>query len=141
MTQAKLKAALDAVLDQTVHRHGGAPGVVAMATDRSGNFYEGAAGTRELGQDRPITTDDVFAIFSTTKALTGTCVMQLVEEGKISLSDLASKYVPQIAELQVLAGFEADGQPRTRAPRRQITLNDLMLHATACATSSSAMTT
>ncbi len=130
MTQAKLKVALDAVLDQTVRRHGGAPGVVAMATDRHGNFYEGAAGIRELGQDRPINTDDVFAIFSTTKALTGTCVMQLVEEGKISLSDLAGKYVPQIAELQVLAGFEADGQPRTRAPKRQITVNDLMLHAT-----------
>ena len=71
MTQGKLKSVLDTVLDYTVHRHGGAPGVVAMATDRNGNFYEGAAGTRELGQDRPIATDSVFAIFSTTKAITG----------------------------------------------------------------------
>ena len=129
MTQQKLKAALDAVLDHTVRRHGGAPGVVAMATDRNGNFYEGAAGTRELGQSRPMTTDDVFAIFSTTKALTGVCIMQLVEEGKIRLTDLASLYTPEIAELQVLDGFDAGGQPRTRAPKRQITVNDLMLHA------------
>ena len=117
------------MLDHTVHRHGGAPGVVAMATDRNGNFYEGAAGTRELGQDRPMATDAVFAIFSTTKSLTGTCVMQLVEEGKINLTDLAGRYVPEIDELQVLDGFGADGQPRTRAPKRKITVNDLMLHA------------
>jgi methyl acetate hydrolase len=128
MTQAKLKTALDAVLDQTVHRHGGAPGVVAMATDRNGNFYEGASGTRELGKASPMTTDSVFAIFSTTKALAGTCVMQLVEEGKIALSDPAKKYVPEIAELQVLDGFDAAGQPKTRPPKREITLNDLMLH-------------
>ncbi len=128
MTQAKLKTALDAVLDQTVHRHGGAPGVVAMATDRNGNFYEGASGTRELGKASPMTTDSVFAIFSTTKALAGTCAMQLVEEGKIALSDPAKKYVPEIAELQVLDGFDAAGQPRTRPPKREITVNDLMLH-------------
>ena len=91
-TQAR--AALDAALNLTTQRHGGAPGVVAMATDREGNFYEGASGTRELGQNTPMTTDSVFAIFSTTKALTGTCVMQLVEEGRISLGDPAGKYVP-----------------------------------------------
>lgn len=124
----RTRAALDAALHQTTQRHGGAPGVVAMATDRDGNFYEGASGTRELGQDRPMTTDAVFAIFSTTKALTGTCVMQLVEEGRISLDDPAGRYVPEIDELQVLDGFDAGGQPRTRAPRRKITVNDLMLH-------------
>ena len=128
MTSHRLKTALDATLHQTVHRHGGAPGVVAMATDRTGNFYEGAAGTRELGLDRPMATDSVFAIFSTTKAITGTCVMQLVEEGKISFTDPAGAYVPEIDELQVLDGFDADGRPRTRAPRRRITVNDLMLH-------------
>jgi methyl acetate hydrolase len=128
MTQAKMKTALDAVLTQTVTRFGGAPGVVAMATDRNANFYEGAAGTRELGKHSPMTTDSVFAIFSTTKALAGVCIMQLVEEGKISLGDPAGKYVPEIDELQVLDGFDASGQPKTRLPKRKITVNDLMLH-------------
>ncbi len=128
MTNPKTQAALDAILTQTAQRHGGVPGVVAMATDRNGNFYEGAAGTRELGQDRPMDTDAVFAIFSTTKAITGVCVMQLVEEGLIRLDEPAGKYVPDIDRIQVLDGFDADGQPRTRAPRRRITINDLMLH-------------
>lgn len=124
----KLEMALDGALQQCVSRHGGAPGVVAMATDRNANFYEGAVGTRESGKDSPITTDSVFAIFSTSKALTGTLLMQLVEEGKICLADDAGKYVPEIDELQVLEGFDATGQARTRAPKRRITINDLMLH-------------
>ena len=123
-----IKQAADTVLDYSVNRAGGAPGVVAMATDRNGNFYEGCAGRRELGKDQPMTLDSVMAIFSTTKALTGTCIMQLVEEGKIKLDDAAKKYVPELAELQVLDGFDAAGQAKTRAPKRDITVNDLMLH-------------
>ena len=125
---SKFKTAADTVLDYTVNRFGGAPGVVAMVTDRKANVYEGAVGKRELGKDQPMTTDSVFAIFSTTKAICGTAAMQLVEEGKIALTDPAKKYVPEIAEIGVLTGFDAAGQPTTRPPKRDITINDLMLH-------------
>ena len=66
-----LKAAADAILQRVVSGTPRVPGVVAMATDRDGNIYEGAAGKRMLGQDADMTTDTVFAIFSTTKAITG----------------------------------------------------------------------
>lgn len=129
MNQPQLKRALDALLHQSVHRHGGVPGVVAMVTDRKGNLYEGAAGTRELGNPAmPMATDAVFAIFSTTKAMTVTCALQLIEEGRLSLSDPVDRYLPEIAELQVLTGFDAAGQPQTRDPQRKITINDLFLH-------------
>ena len=123
-----IKQAADTILDYSVNRAGGTPGVVAMATDRKANFYEGSAGKRALGGEPAMTLDSVMAIFSTTKAITGTALMQLVEEGKVSLSDAAKKYVPEIAELQVLDGFDAAGQPKTRAPKRDITVNDLILH-------------
>lgn len=123
-----LKQAADTVLNYTVGRFGGAPGVVAAVTDRKSNIYEGAAGVRELGKSQPMTTDSVMAIFSTTKAIAGTCVMQLVEEGKIKLEDAAKKYAPEIAQLQVLDGFDAAGQPKTRPPKRDITVLDLMTH-------------
>jgi methyl acetate hydrolase len=128
MNHDKFRRTADQVLHQAVHRHGGAPGVVAMATDRNSNFYEGASGLREMGKAAPMTTDSVFAIFSTTKALCGVTIMQLVEEGKIKLSEPAKTYAPEIAELQVLTGFDASGQPQTRPPKRDITINDLMLH-------------
>jgi methyl acetate hydrolase len=123
-----IKQAADAVLDYTTNRAGGVPGVVAMATDRKENFYEGTAGKRELGKDQPMTLDTVLALFSTTKALTGTCAMQLVEERMVKLDDAAKKYLPEIAELQVLEGFDVTGKPQTRPPKRDITINDLMLH-------------
>ena len=123
-----IQQAADTVLGYSVNRAGGAPGVVAMATDRKANFYEGCAGKRSLGADAAMTLDSVMAIFSTTKALTGTALMQLVEEGKLKLDDPAKKYVPEIAEIQVLDGFDAAGQPKTRAPKRDITVNDLILH-------------
>ena len=67
-----LQRAADQVLSRMVSSSPRVPGVVATVTDRSGNIYEGAAGKRMLGQDADMTTDCVFAIFSTTKAITGT---------------------------------------------------------------------
>lgn len=126
-----LKEALDNVLHEAVHPASGmdgVPGVVAMATDRNGTIYEGAAGVRQLGQGETMTVDTVVAIWSCTKAITGATVMQLVEDGKISLDDPAKKYVPEIADVQVLDGFDAHGEPKMRAPKSDITVGQLLLH-------------
>jgi methyl acetate hydrolase len=123
-----LQAAADAVLERVVSASPRVPGVVAMATDRAGTIYEGAAGQRLLGAAAAMTTDSVFAIFSTTKAITGTACLQLVEEGRLDLDAPAKDYVPAIGELQVLEGFAADGTPRLRPPRRDVTTRMLLLH-------------
>lgn len=120
-----LKSACDAILERTAT---GVPGVVAMITDRSGNIYEGAAGKRSLDDSQPMTTDTVFQIYSTTKAITGTAVLQCVEEGKLDLDAPAKNYAPDIGKLEVLDGFDADGNPQLRAPKRDITTRMLMLH-------------
>ena len=49
---AEFTAAADAILQEAVTGELRVPGVVAMATDRNGNFYEGAAGVRRLGDPR-----------------------------------------------------------------------------------------
>src|SRR4029077_16232154 len=103
-------------------------GAVAMVTDRSANIYEGATGLRTLSASDPMSTDTVFAIFSTTKAITGTAIMQCVEEGKLDLDAPAKTYVPDIGKLQVLEGFDASGNPKLRAPKSEITTRMLMLH-------------
>lgn len=127
MSDPKMKAALDSVLRQTTGRHGGAPGVVAMVTDQERNIYEGAAGVREQGKQTPMDLDTVFAIFSTTKAITSVCALQLLEEGLLRLDDPVGKYLPEIDKLHVLEGFGADGQARLRPPKRRITVSDLLL--------------
>jgi methyl acetate hydrolase len=119
---------LERVLCGAVEQENGVPGVVAMATDRSENFYEGAAGGRELGGGQEMTLDTVFALFSCTKAVTGVAVMQLVEEGVLGLDDPAKEYAPEISDVQVLEGFDDASEPRVRPPRSDITVGQLMLH-------------
>jgi methyl acetate hydrolase len=118
----------DAILANTVSSPPGVPGVVAMATDRQGNIYEGAAGKRSVDGDAPMTTDTAFALFSTTKAITATAALQLVEEGRLDLDAPAKNYAPDIGKLQVIDGFDANGEPRLRAPKRDVTTRMLMLH-------------
>jgi methyl acetate hydrolase len=124
---AARKAKNDAMLQRAADM-GDVPGVVAMATDRTGTIYEGAFGKRVLGQPTPMTVDTVVWIASMTKALTAAGAMQLVEQGKLDLDAPASKVVPDIAKAEVLEGFDAAGQPRTRKPKREITLRHLLTH-------------
>lgn len=124
---ASRKAKIDAMLQRAADA-GDIPGVVAMATDRSGAIYEGAFGKRVLGQPAAMTADTVVWIASMTKALTAAGAMQLVEQGKLDLDAPAAKIVPDIARAEVLEGFGSDGQPRTRKPKRDITLRHLLTH-------------
>ncbi|MFZ0836472.1 MAG: serine hydrolase domain-containing protein, partial [Xanthobacteraceae bacterium] len=123
-----LQTACDGILQRVTSGQKRVPGVVAMMTDRSSSIYEGAAGMRTLGTTQPMTIDSVFAIFSTTKPIAGTAILQCVEEGKLDLDTAAKTYVPEIGKLQVLEGFDDAGKPKLRAPKRDITTRMLMLH-------------
>jgi methyl acetate hydrolase len=76
------RAQLDSVLRRAVDAVD-VPGVVAMAATDKGVLYEGAFGTRDLGQGPAMTLDTVFRIASMTKAVTCVAAMQLVEQGKL----------------------------------------------------------
>lgn len=122
-----LKTYCDSILGNLSTGETRVPGVVAMATDRTGTIYSGQAGERRIGGD-PMTEDTVFAIFSTTKAIAGTTALQCVEEGLLDLDAPAKEYAPAIGNLQVIEGFEADGSPRLRAPKTDVTTRQLLLH-------------
>jgi methyl acetate hydrolase len=70
----------------------------------------------------------VFRIASMTKAVTGVAAMQCVERGLLSLDQPAGEIMPELAEPQMLDGFDADGKPILRPARRQITLRMLLTH-------------
>jgi methyl acetate hydrolase len=123
----KAKGEVDKLLKQAVDK-GDVPGVVATATDRSGTTYEGGFGKRVLGQPADMTPDTVAWMASMTKAITGAAAMQQVERGKLDLDTPAKAVVPYLGEVGVLEGFGADGKPRTRKPKRDITLRHLLTH-------------
>ena len=125
---SNMTAAADAVLEGVVSGSPRVPGVVALATNREGNIYEGAAGVRALSNGAAMTTDTICAVFSTTKAIAGTTCLQLVEEGRLDLDAPAKNYTPDIGELQVLEGFDGNGDPMLRPPKRDVTTRMLLLH-------------
>ena len=118
----------DDILNRVVTSEPRVPGVVAMVTDRERNIYEGAAGVRRTDGETAMGVDDAFALFSTTKAITATAALQLVEDGKLDLDAPASEYAPDIGKLQVIEGFDDAGEPILRAPRRPVTTKHLLLH-------------
>src|SRR5512146_3163408 len=115
-----LKDKADTLLRKAVEA-GDVPGVVAMATNGKDTTYAGAFGKRTLGQPADMSLDTVVWIATMTKAITGMAAMQLVEQGKLDLDRPASKWLPALGTRQVLDGFDADGKPKLRAPKRPIT--------------------
>ncbi|CAN5675906.1 serine hydrolase domain-containing protein [soil metagenome] len=122
-----MKVAVDRLLEDSVSK-GEVPGVVAVATDAKGTTYEGGFGMRVLGEAAEMTPDTVVWMASMTKAITGAAAMQQVERGKIGLDAPAKDVIPYLGEVEVLEGFDAAGKPRTRKPKRDITLRHLLTH-------------
>jgi Beta-lactamase len=76
--------AIDKVLRDAVES-GGVPHVAAIAADRDGVIYQGAAGLREAGQSDPVTVDTLFRIMSMTKLPCTVAALQQVEQGNLDL--------------------------------------------------------
>ena len=103
------------------------PAAVGMAVGESGILYSGAFGTRD-STGPPVNADAIFSIASMTKPITTVAALQLVEQGKLTLDEPVSKYLPQLGTLEVLEGFDADGKPRLRPARTPVTLKHLLTH-------------
>ena len=121
-----LKEKVDALLQAAVSA-GDVPGVAAAVTTPDETIYEGGFGERVIGSSVAMTPDTVGWIASMTKAITGTAAMQLVEQGKLDLDAPAGDVVSHLGEVQVLEGFE-NGKPKTRPPKRPVTLRHLLTH-------------
>ncbi|MFG1690379.1 serine hydrolase domain-containing protein [Nonomuraea sp. NPDC049269] len=85
------------VLDQAV-ANGGGPGIVAdLREDRRPPWF-GTAGVADLETGRKRRPGEHFRIGSFTKAFTGTVVLQLAAEGKLTLADTVAKWLPGVVE-------------------------------------------
>lgn len=98
-----------------------------MFASRNKILYAGAFGTRD-SPGVPVNADTIFAIASMTKAITTAAALQLVEQGKVQLDEPVSKYLPQLAKLDLLEGFDAAGKPVLRPSQTGITLKHLLTH-------------
>ena len=84
-------------------------------------------GYRDVEAGLPMQRDTVFRIASMTKPITVAAAMTLVEEGKLALSDPVSRWLPELADMQVLTDPHGP-LDKTVPAMRQITIEDLMTH-------------
>ena len=94
----QVQKSLDGLVDET-----GFPGALAAVTSDSGETTDYVSGFAEIGTDEPVPADGYVRIGSNTKMYVAVVVMQLADEGKISLDEPVETYLPG-----VLAPFGAD---------------------------------
>ncbi len=88
------QAALQAVVDQTAEELL-VPGYLVLLRAPQGEFVA-ASGTTKLGEKSLPTADTHFRIASITKTMTSAATLLLAQEGKLSLDDPVTKYIPSV---------------------------------------------
>jgi CubicO group peptidase (beta-lactamase class C family) len=118
-------ARIDQFLQSYVDKNEIAGAVVLVLRDGR-PVYERAVGWADKESGRGMTPDAIFRIASQSKAITSTAILMLVEEGKISLNDPVSRFIPQFAHTTVATPSDT-GRVITKA-KREITIKDLLTH-------------
>ncbi len=112
-------------------REGEILGYVALVARNGKVAYFEAHGVQNPNTGKPMSRDSIFRIYSMTKPVTSVAAMILVEEGKIKLSDPVSKYLPELANLNVAVNADTAKTPseiKTRPAKNPIRVVDLLMH-------------
>ncbi len=107
------------------------PGAVVLVARNGKVAYLESFGVRDPDTKAPMRADTIFRIASMTKPFTSLAIMMLAEEGKLSIADPASKYLPQFKDLKVgVVKRSADGKDAVELEpvRSPMTVQDLLRH-------------
>ncbi len=107
------------------------PGAVVLIARNGKIVMHESFGFRDKDAKAPMANDAIFRIASMTKPIVSVAAMMLAEEGKLTLADPVSKYIPEFAETKVsVEKKNADGTNElTLEPQfRPMTVQDLMRH-------------
>jgi CubicO group peptidase (beta-lactamase class C family) len=106
------------------------PGAVMLVARRGKIAWLNVQGKRDPAQADPMKLDSIFRIYSMTKPIVSATLMQLVEEGRLQITDPVSKYLPEIGNMKVGTEATVDGKPTLQLadPTRPMTVQDLLRH-------------
>jgi len=129
-------AEVGALLDAFV-REGRVAGAVVAVARRGSLAYLHTTGVQDVETGTPMSEGSLFRIYSMAKPVTAVAAMMLHEEGHFQLDDPVSRYLPEFSRVRVA---EQQGRP-WRAPAREITVRDLLLHTSGLSHRTSALYT
>lgn len=102
-------------------------GAVTLVWQRGNILQVNEIGSRDVEAKLPMQRDTIFRIASMTKPVTVAAALSLAQEGKLTLNDPVSRWLPELADMQVLVD-PTGPLDRTVPARRPITVDDLMTH-------------
>jgi CubicO group peptidase (beta-lactamase class C family) len=120
---AKMDEGMQALVDK---QH--LAGVVTLVARHGKVVQHKAYGVQDLATKVPMQVNTIARIYSMTKPVTGVAMMMLYEDGKWRPSDPIAKHIPELANLKVYAGADANGAPILEPPAHPPTLGELMSH-------------
>jgi len=106
MDFTKLTAYLD-----TLEKTHGVHGLDCKVMKEHQAVYRHMTGCNDYALSTPVTENDLYEIYSCTKIITVTAIMQLIEQGRIGLYDELEKYLPEFAEMRVAKDFRIGEWP------------------------------
>jgi CubicO group peptidase (beta-lactamase class C family) len=119
---------IDTVFRKFVDQHK-INGVTALVARKGKIVYYKTTGFDDIEKQTALQKDAIFRIASQSKAITSVAVMMLCEEGKISLNDPVSLYLPEFSDARIVATFsKKDSTYSSRPAKRQVTIHDLLTH-------------
>ncbi|MFF5012686.1 serine hydrolase domain-containing protein [Streptomyces sp. NPDC001165] len=117
-------------LDRRFAQHvdeGRLPGFLLAVARRGRVAHLTTYGHRNVAAGLPVETDTLWRIYSMTKPVTAVAVLQLMEEGRLSLDDPVDRYLPEFADPQVYESG-AGTEVRTRPASGPILIRHLLTH-------------
>ena len=90
--------------------------------------WHSALGNKNMQTQAALEKNSIYYIQSMTKPIISAAIMQLVEQGKLSLSDKVEKYIPEVAQLRVTTDPEKGMNGPTTTREGDITLEQLLTH-------------
>jgi CubicO group peptidase (beta-lactamase class C family) len=109
-------------------------GAVTLVARKGRIVHFETQGVMDIDTKKPMRGDTLFAMASTTKPVTGVAIMMLIDEGKIQLTDLVSKFIPEFRGMKVAVQKEGSSEIELVAAERGITIRDLLTHTSGLAT-------
>jgi CubicO group peptidase (beta-lactamase class C family) len=103
-------------------------GVIAIIADKTGKVhYKNLLGFADVEAKKPISEDNVFWIASMTKMFAGASIMMLVDEGKLTLDDSVTKFIPQLNKWMVVEEKD-DAHVLLKPLIRPVTIRHVLSH-------------
>ena len=125
----KRLAYIDSVMEEYVQKNWMVGSTTLVIKDNSVVYFK-SNGYADLANKKPMTNEAIYRIMSQTKAITSVAIMQLFEQGKLSLDQPVGDFIPEYATQTVLKDFNpADSSYTTEPAKRKITIRDLLSHS------------